>query len=150
MSTLPPPPHVEPGSLTPYEARGATAVFPRGSIFAYTRYGDLLIGHIWFDSNRMKIETSEMVRRMAHVENVEVARDAVWRVRIIRRPFFVALSVLLQDGTEPDLNFRVFNGVPLRKALLDRSWPLLEERTRVHHWKGIVPPDGLASPPNLG
>lgn len=105
---------LDPDSLPKAAFRGGIRRRPLGSGVSYP------FGHLEFDAQRLRI--------WGFGESVEVRRSDVEGVRLSTGILATRVAVVGRDGAESDVYFAALRRSPVRKALNERGWPVVESR----------------------
>jgi hypothetical protein len=89
---------------------------------------------LWVDEERLVVDVDDIWQRWSQVERIDVGREQVRFVRLLRRPFYVALTIVLRDQREPRLFFRVSQPDDVRAALRERGWVVEDSRGKLRPW----------------
>ena len=79
-------------------------------------------GHLEFDD--------EQLRMWGFGKAVAVRREAIRGVRLSTGILATRVSVVYLDGSESNVYFAALGRGPVRQALQERGWPVIDERLR--------------------
>jgi hypothetical protein len=109
--------HPPPPPLPQASFEGRIGVYRWGS--AWSKTAMLLVGHLMFDFTTLTISG----RR----KRVGVTRDEVRAIRLYTAWMTTYVSVVYLHGGESDVHFATYSWKPIKTALDERGWPVIDE-----------------------